>query len=280
MTYSKLKQLLQELRLVRDLRSENKDSRLSAVRELIQIRGTRALKALVRALGNTDTEVRTCAYTALVNLGHDAVRPLTKGLKSPIREVRKTAAFALGSIDDESAVKALIVTSLIPNDHEVAGATNEIEVRMEAIKALGRIASLGAISALNHVIYNHYESDEVQKAAISALQETAKKHREPCVVFDSLGNIPVQLACALKLRYKPGCDPVLPCTIQYNPYSSGINHETPCALKALYLYAVRGCYHYKVALNALEEFDLKKKAVREIESNSRSSEHAPPNAWW
>jgi HEAT repeat protein len=66
------------------------------------------IKTLIAELGSEDGIARVRARQSLVNIGHDAVRPLVKALTSKREWCRWEAAKTLAQIGDPAATQALI----------------------------------------------------------------------------------------------------------------------------------------------------------------------------
>src|SRR6266567_4776155 len=107
----------------------------SAARELGRLGDARAIDPLVALLGQS--EVSQSVAEALVKLG--AVDALASALKNEVSAVRKGAAIALGETGDVRAVDPLI---------EVMQADPEYGVRTAAATALGQLKSQRAIWVL------------------------------------------------------------------------------------------------------------------------------------
>jgi HEAT repeat protein len=163
-----------------------------AARALVQI-GPAAVPALMEALKNPDREVRRQAAWAMKRLGpasRIAVPTLIPALKDPDPRVRKGAALALGSLEAEEAIPALM--EALKDNHLVfcrlvASALAEIGpaavppltaaltdpdkyLRREAAWALGQIGpdARTAVPALlqalrEHQKYNHVRVPEVHR---------------------------------------------------------------------------------------------------------------------
>ena len=93
---------------LRQLRSKTSETRQRAARQLGESREPRALKPVVEALKDSDSDVRKAAAEALVKIGAPAVEPLIAALKDSNWMVPKAAAEALGQIGDARAVEPLI----------------------------------------------------------------------------------------------------------------------------------------------------------------------------
>ena len=113
------------------LQSGDRWTRPAAADALVQLGGPRAVKALVRALGDGNDDVRDRAAEALGQLGdRRAVEPLVRALADRDNYVRRAAAEALGRLADPRAVERL-VRALADGDNDVRCAA------AEALAALG-----------------------------------------------------------------------------------------------------------------------------------------------
>jgi hypothetical protein len=87
--------------------------------------GRRAVRPLVRALGDDNAEVRGRAAEALGALGNDrGVEPLLEAMRDPSELVRERAAKALGALGDRRAVGPL-VEALQDHDRYVKAAAGQ-----------------------------------------------------------------------------------------------------------------------------------------------------------
>ncbi len=114
--------------LIGALKDEDGYVRSEATYALGEIGDASAVPALIEALKDENECLREDAAWALGKIGKSAVPALIEALKDKDRVVRKNAARALGEIGDASAVPALI------------GALTDVDVRMRAAWALGKIA--------------------------------------------------------------------------------------------------------------------------------------------
>jgi HEAT repeat protein len=74
-----------------------------------EIGDTRAIKPLIKLLGNKDRGLRSDAGEALCKIGRPAVEPLVELLKNEDSVVRIHAAYTLGRIGDDRAIVPLIL---------------------------------------------------------------------------------------------------------------------------------------------------------------------------
>ena len=131
--------------LILALSDVNRGWRLAAAVALGKIGDARAVKPLIKALGDEVNEfhhrskVRTSAAEALGKIGDErAVEPLIKMLSDEDSEVRSYAFKALGKIGDARAVQPLI---------EILG-DNRLSVIKAAAGALGMIGDARAVKPL------------------------------------------------------------------------------------------------------------------------------------
>lgn len=125
--------------LVTQLKHESRLVRGNAVAALAQIRDPRAVKPLVRVLGDLDRFVQNLALVALVGLGETGTEQLEAALRNKNPVVRQNATKALGMIGDVRAVGYLIPMLKDP----------EPPIRAAAAEALGNIGGSRAFTALS-----------------------------------------------------------------------------------------------------------------------------------
>jgi HEAT repeat protein len=120
-----------------------------------------AAQALVQALDTEDEEERRSIVGTLGALGSEvAVEALTRVVaEDPSADIRRQAAWALGEIEDDGAVMALLV----------AMQDEDVEVRRMAVWALGELEDEAAIPAL--VVALEDEDGEIRRHAVWALGE-------------------------------------------------------------------------------------------------------------
>ncbi|WP_200817544.1 HEAT repeat domain-containing protein, partial [Calothrix rhizosoleniae] len=98
--------------LVKALKNKNKNLRIISIAALDKIDPKLAeLPYLTKLLKDNNKNVRIIIVKALVRIGKDAVSALITALKDEDSEVRSSAAYALGKIgtDAKSAIPALII---------------------------------------------------------------------------------------------------------------------------------------------------------------------------
>ncbi|GBL12009.1 phycocyanobilin lyase subunit alpha [Microcystis aeruginosa Sj] len=102
-------------------------------------KSNQVVNELLKALKDSDSDVRRKAVEALGNIGSETVIPgLLKALEESNKDVRWKAAFALGKIGTETAIPGLL-KALEDSDKDV---------RSNAVVALGKIRSETAIAGL------------------------------------------------------------------------------------------------------------------------------------
>jgi HEAT repeat protein/energy-coupling factor transporter ATP-binding protein EcfA2 len=114
--------------LIRALRDQDSEVRQRAVWALVQLREL-AVEPLISALQDKDSWVRQKAVEALERIGEPAVKPLIGALQDKDSRVRRRAAEALEKIGDARAVGSLI--GALRDEHN--------GVRWSAAEALGKI---------------------------------------------------------------------------------------------------------------------------------------------
>jgi len=144
--------------------------RYAAAWALGEIADTRAIPALVRALGDADPETRKFATRSLVKFGPLASDALLAALADPSAPVRRYAVRALGQIQERRAVEPLLTLEGridqdvllwafgrlgdlrgLPVLERSAGAA-DWKVRLAAVQALGDLADLAAVPTLKKAL--------------------------------------------------------------------------------------------------------------------------------
>jgi HEAT repeat protein len=151
----KLEELVEHL-----LDDDNKWKRVSAARALGGLKDTRAVKALIEALGDYDLDVGWAAVKALSRTGEHAVEPLIQALKDKDSWVRKGAATVLGMLGTLQAIEPLIQ----------ALKDKDSWVRWRAAEALGKIRDIKAIKPLEHLLQVE-KREKVIEAVEKALEQ-------------------------------------------------------------------------------------------------------------
>jgi HEAT repeat protein/beta-lactamase regulating signal transducer with metallopeptidase domain len=129
------------------LTDENTEVRATAVWALAEMEYSPALSSVVTLVDDPDQEVRKRATWAISEIVDDAppeeaVRALVRAMGSDDAEVRAMAVYALGDMETPAAVPGLIQALGDP----------EVEVRQRAAWALGEIGSAAAIDALREAM--------------------------------------------------------------------------------------------------------------------------------
>ncbi|NCO50895.1 MAG: HEAT repeat domain-containing protein [Deltaproteobacteria bacterium] len=136
-----------------------------------EIGGSAAVPPLVRALADSDEEVRKFATRSLIRLNRQALPPLLEFLRQPQSPVATTAAVrALGDIADPAALEVLLPLLKSPARAEVVTALGKLkdprsvealvavlrdpdwQVRMNAATALGPIGTEQQAPALEKLL--------------------------------------------------------------------------------------------------------------------------------
>lgn len=121
------------------------------------------IPVLVRALADSDKQVRNQSVLSLVIFGEEAVAPLAGADFSGSFVARYRVAEALGLIGRSSAVPRLVVLASDENDH----------VRYMAAKSLGLIGDEQGSGAIEPLL--HDKNEYVRHAATNALSRIHKK---------------------------------------------------------------------------------------------------------
>ncbi len=150
--------------------------RLQVCEILAQSKDRAALPALIAALRGEYLAVRSGAATALGLLADPAaIHPLLSTLQDASPEVRAAAALALGSFPAQETVDAL--ANLLFDDPE-------IEVRLAAIRALGKMkhpAALPYLMAALRDSYWWYERESTASDLLAAIQAFGSLAVEPLI---------------------------------------------------------------------------------------------------
>ena len=123
--------------------------------------GEGGINALVSSLGVDKTSTRRRASWALIGLGDPAVPYLLSALREVSSLSRKRAAMVLGWIGNKKTV--------LPLTWELSD--TDLQVRKMAVWALGKIGDDKAITALEHTIDDHNQSDEKINSEIAILND-------------------------------------------------------------------------------------------------------------
>lgn len=153
--------------LIQALNDKETNVRKSAARALGDIMDVMAVAPLVQALKDENEGVRRYAVAALVKIGKPSVEALVQASKDKDSEVRKSVVCALleiGEIDELVKLGKPLVETLVPF---LKGRRTEIQVM--AVKALGKIGDARAVDPLVQAL--EYVMPEVRKNAAKALGE-------------------------------------------------------------------------------------------------------------
>ncbi|NLB00605.1 MAG: HEAT repeat domain-containing protein [Methanomicrobiales archaeon] len=135
--------------LTASLRSGSVDVRWMAAVTLGDIGDPTAIPALIDALDDEDTYVRSRAALALGAIGEPARTEIIAALSSGSEHIRQSAVMALGRLGDESSIPPLIEALSDPDN----------EVRRQARSALGDIGKpaipplVGALGSENELLW-------------------------------------------------------------------------------------------------------------------------------
>jgi HEAT repeat protein/energy-coupling factor transporter ATP-binding protein EcfA2 len=154
--------------LLKAIEDSNSDVRSSAAEALGKLGSEAAIPALLKAIEHSDSDVRRRAADALGQLGSEAAIPgLLKAIEHSDSDVRMSAAEALGKLGSEAAIPALLKAI----EH------SDFDVRYSAADELGRLGSEAAIPGLLKAI-EHSDSD-VRSRAAEALGELGSEAAIP-----------------------------------------------------------------------------------------------------
>jgi HEAT repeat protein len=167
--------------VIEALRAGDRSARASAARQLGEwgARGAPAVPALIKALGDSEIEVRDAAVGALGGIGPAAVSPLVAALAHRQTAVRVSAAAAIAqlapreNVDVTPAVPALLI---LLSDAAA-------QARASAAYALGEVRSRppAAVPALRRAL-----NDSDVSVKINAARALAQYFAEPEAVRDTL----------------------------------------------------------------------------------------------
>jgi len=147
--------------LIRALKHDDKDIRLSAIEALGKIQDSRAIDPLIQMLGqHKGLKIYRNAVIALANMGEPAFNSLINVLRENDFSIRMHAAEALGLMRDRRAVEPLI--------HALKDKVES--VRGEAVRALGEIGNKRAVEALMQMVGDNKE--HVRHMAYHALEKS------------------------------------------------------------------------------------------------------------
>lgn len=147
--------------LIEALKHEESSKRHMAVVTLGKIGDARAVNPLIRALN--DSNLQDWVAKALIQIGGQAVEPLTETLKDDNPKIREKAVEILGKISDKRATMPLIQCL----------SDESPKVRKKVAKALGMIGDAKAIEPLTVAMGD--QNRGVRGAAKSALKKIRKR---------------------------------------------------------------------------------------------------------
>jgi len=155
----KLEELVEQL-----LDDDNKWKRISAAGTMGGLNDSRAVKALIEALGDYDLDVGWAAVKALSRTGEHAEDSLIQALKDEDYRVKKGAATVLGILGSIRAIEPLIQ----------ALKDKDSWVRWRAAEALGKIGDIKAIGPLEHLLQDE-KRERVIETVEKALEQLKQK---------------------------------------------------------------------------------------------------------
>lgn len=182
------------LAAIKALESGGPTQRRGAAVILGQWNDTRAIKPLVKAIGDEDSEVYQKAMEALTKFGNMAVETLLESLKHLNSAVRWRTIEILGKIGDDRAVgpicrvlkedkvyhvRCIAVEALQRFGNVAIGPItealkdNDWNVRWKAVQALERIGDINSIEQLALCKYD--ASKFVRNAASQAIEKLSRK---------------------------------------------------------------------------------------------------------
>ncbi len=150
----------------------NQELRHEAVETLVNIGDNRALPALINALADEDSLIRSDSAWALGEFRSvQAVEPLLLALRDEDIDVRYEAAKSLGQIGDKRAVEPLI-----------KALEDETEVRQAAAEALGKLGDSRAIPALllseQRETARLHKNRDAKESAAQAIKEILSRKQD------------------------------------------------------------------------------------------------------
>jgi HEAT repeat protein len=152
-----------------DLRKRSATKRQQAVEVLGQSLDARAIRPLIRMLGDADERVRDVAITALSRFGSEVVDPLIHDIEDGDLTFQENALDLLKRINDERTIPVCIELLSTPHHHLRAQAA-------EILKTFGTIAIQALWDALDHVKYN------VRSEALDLLAAMPEEQAATCIL--------------------------------------------------------------------------------------------------
>lgn len=178
--------------------------RKAAVRVLAEADVAQIVPLLITALNNRDKNIQTVrfqnsAIECLTIIGQPAIPGLVETLHDSNKDVRISAANALGSIHHHDACDALIAA--LEDDH--------VNVRYAAVEALSKIPSQKSVLPLTRIL----DSDEewLKLPAISALGNIGDYRATPYLV--NIAQQPLYLQTVIEALGNIGDERGIPCII-------------------------------------------------------------------
>lgn len=156
-------------RLILDLEGYDNHLRERAAKRFGKIGDKRAVKPLIQALEDDDSDVKQAAAYALIEIGDLAVDPLIQAMEDEDCHVRDWIAYTLKWIGDERALNPLI-HALYDDD---------VDVREEAKEALGMMSEI----AVGQLIKNLKDRPSDNKWVLMVLEEMGDKAIEPLIKY-------------------------------------------------------------------------------------------------
>lgn len=179
--------------------------RKAVVRVLAQADVTQTVPLLVKALSNPDKNIQTvrfqnAAIECLTLIGPPAIPGVSVALRDPDKDVRISAANALGAIRHHDACDALIAA--LADDH--------VNVRYAAVEALSKIPSQKSVIPLTEIL----EGDEewLKLPAISALGNIGDYRATPYLI--QMAQQPLYVQTVIEALGNIGDERGIPCIIE------------------------------------------------------------------
>jgi ParB family chromosome partitioning protein len=155
------------------LTSQCTDLRLRAVEALLKKHTAAADRLLVRALADTDRDVRQRALEGLV--GEDARGPLAEALASPHADVRVRAGRALARHGDAAALQPLLALATGPEPAERERRPDWLALAESALEGLAELGDPTSLAPLVPLLHSPHAS--LRQRAARALAWAALPHQ-------------------------------------------------------------------------------------------------------
>ena len=123
----------------------------------------KALAPLAEAMKDKNADVLENAASALVSIGAAAVPALIKASKDSDRAIRKRAMWAIGRISNSAKVGGAAIDAILER------LSDDRDVQLQAVLALGFIGDLGAVPALIKVLKDKNRDATVREEAVKAV---------------------------------------------------------------------------------------------------------------